>query len=224
MDQAVSQLLSRHEDALRHYGELLASYKGRIRLTGPADPEILWKEHILDCLASVPLLPPEGKIIDVGSGGGLPGLVWALCRPDLEVILLDSVRKKCGALAALAADLGLANVAIAWSRVEDYARANREVFDLAGCRALASAGILVEYLSPLVKTGGTILAFKGPSWHDEAAPLEGKWARLRLSAPRLIPYEREEKKLFFVLWTKTAPCPADFPRKAGTAEKLFWWR
>ncbi|GAB1400050.1 hypothetical protein MASR1M66_15040 [Aminivibrio sp.] len=129
MDQAVSRLLSRHEDALRHYGELLASYKGRIRLTGPTDPEILWKEHILDCLASVPLLPSEGKIIDVGSGGGL-GLVWALCRPDLEVVLLDSVRKKCGALAALAADLGLANVAVAWSRAEDYARTNREVFDL----------------------------------------------------------------------------------------------
>ncbi|GAB1400049.1 hypothetical protein MASR1M66_15030 [Aminivibrio sp.] len=91
------------------------------------------------------------------------------------------------------------------------------------CAARLAQAFLLEYLFPGV-TGGTILAFKGPSWHDEAAPLEGKWARLRLSAPRLIPCERDEKKLFFVLWKKTAPCPASFPRKTGEAEKSFWWR
>ncbi len=99
------QILSSRGEILKRYGDLLASYGGKIRLTGPSDPEILWNDHILDCLFTVSILPEKGQVLDVGSGGGLPGLVWAICRPDLEVTLLDSVKKKCGALEEMAAAL-----------------------------------------------------------------------------------------------------------------------
>ncbi len=83
VEPAVQKLLSFYGDALLRYRDALASYGGKIRLTGPREPEILWREHILDCLCSVPFLPGKGAVIDVGSGGGLPGIVWAICRPDL---------------------------------------------------------------------------------------------------------------------------------------------
>lgn len=218
------KLLSSHGDALQTYARVLASYSGKIRLTGPADPEVIWKDHILDCLSSVPLLPEKGRVVDVGSGGGLPGLVWAVCRPDLEVTLLDSVRKKCGALESMASELRLSNVRVVWSRCEDYALKDRENFLLAGARAVAATGILLEYLSPFVRVGGRVFAMKGPLYTEELLPLHGKWNRLGLAAPSIISYDREEKQRFLLLWTKNSPCPKRFPRKVGTAENTFWWR
>ncbi|MDD2454191.1 MAG: 16S rRNA (guanine(527)-N(7))-methyltransferase RsmG [Synergistales bacterium] len=224
VEPAVQKLLSFYGDALLRYRDALASYGGKIRLTGPREPEILWREHILDCLCSVPFLPGKGAVIDVGSGGGLPGIVWAICRPDLEVTLLDSVRKKCGALGDMARELGLSNVRVVWSRCEEYALKARESFSFAGARAVASAGVLLEYLSPLVSVGGEILAMKGPLFADELEPLEGKWNRMGVSSPSLVSYDVEGKQLFLVLWKKNAPCPSRFPRKAGMAEKINWWR
>ncbi|MBL3538689.1 MAG: 16S rRNA (guanine(527)-N(7))-methyltransferase RsmG [Aminivibrio sp.] len=224
VDHVEEQLLSSRGEILKRYGSLLASYGGKIRLTGPSDPETLWNEHILDCLFTVSSLPEKGRILDVGSGGGLPGLVWAICRPDLEVTLLDSVKKKCGALEEMAAALGLPNVQVVWGRCEEYALRERETFSLAGARAVAGTGILLEYLSPFVAVGGTVLAMKGPRFTEELEPLQGRWNRLGLAAPSIVPYGGEGKKRFLLLWKKNAPCLSTFPRKTGMAEKTFWWR
>ena len=172
MDHVDEQILSSRGEILKRYGDLLASYGGKIRLTGPSDPEILWNDHILDCLFTVSSLPEKGQVLDVGSGGGLPGLVWAICRPDLEVTLLDSVKKKCGALEEMAAALELPNVRVVWGRCEEYALRERETFSLAGARAVAGTGILLEYLSPFVAVGGTVLAMKGPLYAEELEPLQ----------------------------------------------------
>ena len=224
MDGTVEKLLSAFGSALHCYGELLSGYSGKIRLTGPGDADTIWNDHILDCLHSVPLLPREGRVLDVGSGGGLPGMIWAICRGDLQVVLLDSVRKKCGALEYIASELGLHNVEVVWGRCEDFAWRERESFSLASARAVAAAGILAEYLSPLVSISGKLLAFKGPLYREEIAPLERKWSLLGLSSPSIMPYDGEGKQRFFLLWDKIAPCPVRFPRKAGTAEKNHWWR
>jgi 16S rRNA (guanine527-N7)-methyltransferase len=224
VDHVDEQILSSRGEILKRYGDLLASYGGKIRLTGPSDPEILWNDHILDCLFTVSILPEKGQVLDVGSGGGLPGLVWAICRPDLEVTLLDSVKKKCGALEEMAAALELPNVRVVWGRCEEYALRERETFSLAGARAVAGTGILLEYLAPFVAVGGTVLAMKGPLYAEELEPLQGRWNRLGLAAPSIVPYGGDEKKRFLLLWKKNAPCSSRFPRKTGMAEKTFWWR
>jgi len=220
----IESLVRVHENKLREYVSLLSSYGGKIRLTGPSDPEILWNEHILDCLHSVSSLPPSGNVLDVGSGGGLPGLVWALCRPDLQVTLLDSVRKKCGALGEMASALELKNVRIVCARCEEYAVKEREAYRFAAARAVAAADVLLEYLAPFVAVSGRVLAFKGPLYAEEIKPMEGKWSRLGLSAPEIHSYTTGEKERYLLLWKKEAHLHSRFPRKTGVAEKIKWWR
>jgi 16S rRNA (guanine527-N7)-methyltransferase len=172
----------------------------------------------------VPLLPEAGKVVDVGSGGGLPGMVWAICRPDLAVTLLDSSRKKCRALSEIAAALNLQNISVAWERCEEHALSVRESYSLAAARAVAHAGVLAEYLSPLVEKGGCLFAFKGPKGVEELAEVGGAWNRLGLGPPRLHPYGPQDRNYFFVIWKKNAPCPSAYPRKPGLALLKNWWR
>ncbi len=224
MTERVEALMRLYEKELREYVSLLASYGGKIRLTGPSDPEVLWNEHVVDCLFSVPLLPEKGSALDVGSGGGLPGMIWAICRPDLRITLLDSVRKKCGALRDMASALHLRNVEVACGRCEEYAAEKREAFQFAAGRAVAAADVLLEYLSPLAAVSGRLLAFKGPLYTEELQPLEGKWSRLGLSSPEVVSYSAAGKERFLILWTKNTPLSARFPRKVGVAERNKWWR
>ena len=224
MIERIESLVREHEKKLREYVSLLSSYEGKIRLTGPSDPEVLWNEHIIDCLHSVPYLPESGRALDVGSGGGLPGLVWALCRPDLQVTLLDSVHKKCGALEEMASALKLNNVRVVCARCEEYAVKERELFQCSAARAVAAADVLLEYLAPFVAVSGSVIAFKGPLYIEEIQPMEGKWARLGLSAPKVLTYTAGEKERFLLLWTKETHVPKRFPRKIGVAEKTKWWR
>ena len=207
---------------LHRYAELLSSCV-TARLTGTRDAEEIYGRHIMDCMESLPFLPEHGPAIDVGSGGGLPGIVWAICRPDLEVTLLDSVGKKCRAMREIAGELGLANVTVLCARSEDAATEHREEFTLACARALANAGVTAELLSPLVRVGGTIITFKGPKFAEEIEGIKNG-RRLGLKAPVEHPYGSEGSSLRIVTWEKIAPCPRAFPRKPGMAAMKGWWQ
>ena len=215
--------ISEHEEQLRHYVKLLSAANETARLTGPSDEETLWNAHVLDCAAALPLLPQEGRAIDVGTGGGLPGLVWAVCRPQLNVTLLDSIGKKCAAVEKIAAALGLKNVTVVCSRSEDYAKLHREKFHLAAARAVSAAGILAEYLSPFVRLKGKAIAFKGPKAAEEIEEVGNKWRTLGLSGPRLEPYELGDMKRYFMIWEKIGATPKGIPRRPGMAEKFPWY-
>lgn len=209
---------------LRLYAQLLAKANERARLTGPLDPEVLMDEHFTDAMAALPMLPVNAKsFVDVGTGGGLPGMVWAICRPDLSGTLIDSISRKSALLAEIALELEIGNVEVACTRSEDFASepGRRESFDIATARAVAASCVLAEYLSPLVRVGGLVIAFKGPAVRDELAS-GVKWRLLGLSAPTLRPYETAGKPRTLVIWRKTAPCPARFPRRPGLAEKKPW--
>ena len=228
-DTSVKNLEATWGKTLLSYAKILASCVA-VRLTGSRDAEELYEFHIRDSLYSVPLLPEapadkgDSKVIDVGSGGGLPGMVWAICRPDLRVTLLDSARKKCDALREIAAELDLKNVSIVWERCEDHALSAREHYAFASARALAHTGVLAEYLSPLVAQGGSLAAFKGPKGPEELREVGSVWNTLGLSEPRILRYGSEERSYAFVLWEKIAPCPRSYPRKSGMALSKFWWQ
>jgi len=207
---------------LYRYAELLASCT-RARLTGTRGADEIFALQVEDCLPSLEFLPAKGRVIDVGSGGGLPGVIWAVHRPDLRVTLLDSVKKKCDAVKEIIDTLEIRNVEIICERSEDYARTHREIFDIAGARALSSAGVTAELLSPLVKPGGMLLTFKGEKVNDEVSAVNGKWNILGLSEPSMKFYGGDDSLRCILTWQKVKKCPANFPRRVGLAGTKFFW-
>ena len=222
--EEIRRSLAPFRERLEAYVELLSGFSGKVRLTGPSDENTLWNEHIMDCACGLPFLPPAGRIIDVGTGGGLPGIVWSICRPDLEVHLLDSVSKKCRALEYIVTELGLQNTIVLCSRSEELSSEERETYDLAAARAVTSLGVLGEYLSPLVSKGGRLMAFKGPHYRVEIREVSSEWKELGLSSPEVHQYRINEHENYIIIWDKESPCPLKYPRRAGMAEKRPWWR
>jgi 16S rRNA (guanine527-N7)-methyltransferase len=201
---------------------MLGEANARARVTGPSDPEILFSEHIADALEGLRFFAGYGSFADVGTGGGLPGLVLAICRPDASVCLIDSVAKKIDIVRGLAEGLNCQNVSAVNARSEDFAMTNREAFDAATARAVADSRVLAEYLSPLVRVGGRLIAFKGPKASDEIRLPERMWRILGLSKPELHPYSIAGRQRCLVIWEKTGACDRRFPRRPGLAEKQPW--
>ena len=213
-----------NEDRLRNFVRLLVAANELARLTGPSDEETLWNSHVMDCASALPLLPYEGRVIDVGTGGGLPGLIWAICRPGLHLTLLDSITRKCVLVEKIALSMGLKNVTVVCKRSEEYAKEEREKFHVASARAVCASGILAEYLAPFVRIKGKAIAFKGPKVTEEIESVGNKWSALGLSSPKLHPYTLGEMKRFFLIWNKVSQTPKGIPRRTGMAEKFPWYQ
>lgn len=155
--------------------ERLVGLVGAIRssphnLVSARAAEELESRHVPECLALADLLPSgPASLVDVGSGGGLPGLVIAIARPDLTVTLVESTRKKADFLRATALDLGI-DVEVVNERAESLTGG----FDLATARAVAPLRRLIPWVMPLLRSGGELYAVKGRGWReelDDARPL-----------------------------------------------------
>ncbi len=142
--------------------EILAKNQ-RVNLTAARELEPLWGAHIADALALAERLRPQppAALIDVGTGGGLPGLVLAMELPTTQVALLDATRKKVQAVAEIAVACGLTNVETIWARVEDWGRGpGKARFDVVTVRAVADIRTLLGYVGPLLRRGGIAWLFK----------------------------------------------------------------
>jgi 16S rRNA (guanine527-N7)-methyltransferase len=161
------------------YVALLDKWNRTHNLTAIREPERMVTHHLLDALAALPHLPqrPSLRLIDVGSGGGLPGVPLAIARSDWNVTLLDSNRKKAAFLRQVAAELGLAKVAIVAMRVEDYLP--EVAFDVAISRAFAELPPFLAAARHLVRAGGWLVAMKGGYPQAELSQLP---AGLRVAA------------------------------------------
>jgi 16S rRNA (guanine527-N7)-methyltransferase len=207
-------------DAAERYVELLLEANARLNLTRIVEPAGVARLHLLDALSALPLLDElaPGRALDLGSGGGVPGIVLALARPDISWTLVDSVRKKADAMREFVAALGLRNVAVIAERAETLGRdlAQRERFDLVAARACASLPVLVEYALPLIRVGGALVAWKGSVPADErragraaAEQLGGGEAEVRSSGIEALGDH------CFVVVAKLRPTPDRFPRRPG---------
>ena len=137
-------------------------------LVSPRAAEELESRHVPECLALARMLPDgPGRLVDVGSGGGLPGIVIAIARPDLRVTLLESTRKKAEFLRATARSLGL-DVEVVNERAETLSGD----FDLATARAVAPLDRLIPWVMPLLRSGGSLFAIKGERWREELEDAE----------------------------------------------------
>ncbi len=156
------------EARLLAYLALLDKWNRVYNLTAVREPERMVSHHLLDSLAAVPYFTGPA-VLDVGSGGGLPGIPLAIARPDLQVTLIDSIAKKTAFLLQAKAELGLVNLAVATGRVEDFRP--QSGFDDITSRAFSDLREFVSLTRHLLKPGGRWLAMKGLYPNEEVAQL-----------------------------------------------------
>jgi 16S rRNA (guanine527-N7)-methyltransferase len=185
-----------------------------VGVTAIRDPAVAWERHVLDALRGVEELDaaPDGPLVDIGSGGGVPGLVLGVVRPERELHLVEATARKAGFLRATAALIGVEAVVHA-ERSEDLARVGSPLRDACACacaRALAAPPAAAELCLPFVAPGGRLLLWLGQSAapEDVSAAAAALGAELRTSAtPGLLVLE------------KISETPERFPRRPGVAAR-----
>lgn len=207
------------------YDDFLIDYNTKINLTRIIDPREVAVKHFGDSLTLLTqdVLPQGASIADVGTGAGFPGIPLAISRPDLQITLMDSLRKRIEFLRELIQALGITNVTLVWGRAEELGQnpQYRDRFDIVIARAVAPLRVLVELCLPLTKTNGVFFAMKGPKAEEE---VEAATNALKIIGGKLIgtrivvlPLLKEMRTLVHIL--KNRPTPREYPRKAGTPER-----
>lgn len=172
---------------LAEYVSILATDGVVQGLIGPREVPRLWTRHIANCAVvaeDVALVPKGARVIDVGSGAGLPGIVWSLIRPDLGVVLLEPLLRRARFLSQVVERLDLeSRVEVCRGRAED---AKVAPGDVVTARAVANLGTLIGWTLPLVRVGGHLVALKGAGAADEVAGAADALARWGAGAPKVI--------------------------------------
>lgn len=183
-DPRIAQYFGAAWPAVSGFHDLLAQ-EGVLRgLIGPREVERLWERHLLNSAAVVQFLPTHGRIVDLGSGAGLPGVVVAAMRPDAEVVLLEPMERRTAWLTEVAERLALTNVVVRRARAEEVHGALEA--DAVTARAVAALDKLYAWAMPLLKPGGLLVALKGGRAEEEIEAA-GKAARKhRATTPEVL--------------------------------------
>lgn len=209
----------------RLYMEGIIEWNEKVNLTSITDRDEFIKLHFIDSVMSVPCeeFQKANRIIDVGTGGGFPGIPLALAAPDKEFVLMDSLNKRIKIINQLCEEIGITNVTAVHARAEELAKnkAHRQKYDLCVSRAVANLSTLSEYCLPFIKQGGWFLSYKGPDTDKELADAK-KAIRIlggQIDREELASLESSglEHKIIFI--KKVKDTPAKYPRKAGTPSK-----
>jgi 16S rRNA (guanine527-N7)-methyltransferase len=204
------------------YAAMLLDANRRLNLTRVTEPHEVARLHLLDSVAALQLLDASGAqtALDLGSGGGLPGIPLALARPQVRWTLVDSVRKKADVLRGFAEQLGLHSMTVLAERAEVLGQAteHRERYGFITARACAPLPVLVELALPLVAVGGNLIAWKGPLSDDDDELRRGRRAAAQLGAGRIVVQPAGAEVLgghTLVSIPKDRPTPPRFPRRPG---------
>ena len=192
-------LWAAQREQLMDYLALMAKWNGVYNLTSLRDPMQMVTHHLLDSLAAVSAFEGAQNVLDVGAGGGLPGIVLAIARPDMKVSLIDTVHKKTAFLTQVKAELGLSNVTVYTMKVQDL---KAGPFDVITSRAFADLSDFVNWSGHLLQEGGRFIALKGTAPADEQERLPGEW-KVRELRPIKVPKVEAERHLVFI--EKSAP-------------------
>ncbi len=208
------------------YADLLASYS-LANVVGTKDREQIILGHLLDSLSCTAVAPTWSarSIVDVGAGGGLPGVPLSIVRPNASITLLEATEKKVRFLQHVKTELELQNLLILHARAEEVGRdpAYRETFDLATARALAALGVIVEYCAPLLHRDGYIISMKGKLSEEEfsAAVAASSILKVEVEQVQRVDYQPQfsPKHRHLVILRKVGVTSKNFPRKVGLAKK-----
>lgn len=202
------------------YLDLLLDANARFNLTRITDPNEVEMRLIGDSLALIPLIPPNARrLLDIGSGGGVPGMPIAIVSPRLSVTLMDATGKKARFLGETASVIGVGNVTAVQGRAEEMARddKHRERYDVVTARAVARLATLVELTLPFLRVGGRAILPKGSAAEEELDEARYAIRMLGGSASRL--HESPVEGTRVVVIDKIKPTPSAFPRRTGIPNK-----
>ncbi|MGZ3182823.1 MAG: 16S rRNA (guanine(527)-N(7))-methyltransferase RsmG [Telluria sp.] len=188
-------LSERQLGQLLDYLGLLFKWNSVYNLTSVRDPQQMATLHILDSLAAAPAFAGARRVLDVGAGGGLPGIVLAIARPDMQVSLVDTVHKKTAFLTQVKAQLGLANVTVYTARVEELEPPH--AFDVITSRAFADLSDFVNWAGHHLQEGGRFIALKGTAPADEQQRVPAPWKVQEVRAIK-VPGLDAERHLVFI--------------------------
>jgi 16S rRNA (guanine527-N7)-methyltransferase len=226
LDQQLRGLAERHgltesqSAQLRCVHRLLA--EDPLAPTAVRDPLRVIDDHLADSLVALELEPVRDALAlaDLGSGAGVPGLPLAIALPHASVALVESAARKCAFLERAVAECGLANARVVHARLESWPE-GLGAFDLVTARALAPLDVVVEYAAPLLRHGGTLVAWRGN--RDPEAETAGARAAvaLGLEVGEIVPVQpyRAAKNRYLHLMSKVTDTPPGFPRRPGMALK-----
>lgn len=230
LKESVQELLavtlkSRQLEAFRWYRSELISWNERYNLTAITDPTGIEIRHFLDSLTCLLAIAPQtrGRVIDVGSGAGFPGLPLKIVCPQIRVTLIEATRKKADFCQHVVDGLMLEGVEVIHGRAEEIAHqvGHRGGYNWALARAVAPLPVLVEYLLPFLNVGGWALAQKGDTAHSETQVADEALDILGGRVDRLIPVELPGvvETRYLVMINKIAETPEKYPRRAGMPSK-----
>lgn len=219
------RLTQKQTASLQIYTRALLEWNQKFNLTAIREEAGIHTKHFLDsfsCVLAWKNSPPT-RLIDIGTGAGFPGLPLKILYPRLQLTLVESVGKKATFCRHVVEILELTDVEVLHIRAEEVGQlpAHREKYDWAVARAVARLPVLAEYLLPLVKVGGSMLAQKGESGPAEAHAAEGVikllGGHIRQLLPVTLPGVVEER--YLVIADKVAATPPGYPRKPGIPSK-----
>lgn len=183
------------QDKLLDYLALMNKWNSVYNLTSLRDPMQMVTHHLLDSLAAVPAFAAARNVLDVGAGGGLPGVVLAICRPGMNVSMIDTVHKKTAFLKQVKAELELANVTVYTMKVQELELSDK--FDVITSRAFADLSDFLNWSGHLLAEGGKFIALKGTAPAEEQERIPGEWKISGLQ-PLQVPRLGAERHLVFV--------------------------
>ncbi|MCL2846248.1 MAG: 16S rRNA (guanine(527)-N(7))-methyltransferase RsmG [Firmicutes bacterium] len=195
-------------ETLERYNELLVERNKVVNLTAHRTIESSWENNVADSLLFIDAMPKTGRMLDLGSGGGSPAIPLKITNPALDVTMIDSVGKKVDFLNETVAALGLDNIRAIHTRIEDFAKTHREMFDVVTARAVAALPTLVEYALPLLRVGGVLMAYKGSNYSQE---IESAKEALKVLGGNVREVLDKDNRVMLVI-EKTKSTPPKYPR------------
>ncbi|MEG1381504.1 MAG: 16S rRNA (guanine(527)-N(7))-methyltransferase RsmG [Ruthenibacterium sp.] len=207
-------------EKLALYAKILVEYNEKVNLTAITDPVGIEDKHFIDSLLFAAQPEVAGKLVDVGTGAGFPGVVAKILKPELSLSLLEPTGKRVDFLKFLCAELDI-EAEFVKERAEEAARKVwREQFDVATARAVADLSILAEYCLPLVKVGGMFIALKGANAVQEAETANGATAKLggKFVTSRAFTLPDGAARSL-ILYKKISQTPSVYPRNGGKIAK-----
>jgi 16S rRNA (guanine527-N7)-methyltransferase len=204
-----------------NYMNLLLEWNEKINLTAITEPKEIILKHFIDSITIQKYINKNDKIVDVGTGAGFPGIPLNIIKDSAKYTLVDSLNKRIKFLDEVINEIELKNMNTVHARIEDFAKENRENYDIATSRAVAALNILLEYLLPLVKIGGTCICMKGSNVKEEIAnsknALEILGGKIEKVEEIILPESDMVRNI--VIIKKVKNTPTRYPRKAGIPVK-----